>query len=186
MLGLFIASMSIVLVFSLARLAVGVYFHAMKVVYYKSIVVDILDYVCIVMYIIMAIMLAVSLEIAGVYGKGEVNLTVISLAVVGGMFTLERAYKMYMNRNMLGVRSAAFDLKAMSKRAEFESLLNVSMNEITIDKSKFDEFDLLISGDCYSEYSLNVTKTWINKVAVLLIPVVIAIAILTAGVVLAA
>ena len=184
MLELFIASMSLVLIFTIARLAIGVFFHAKEGLYYKSVIVEVLDYVCVLMYIVMAIMLAVSLEFTGVYGKGEVNLTVISLSIVGLLYICERGYKMYQSRNLISIRSAYIDLKMLSKVAPFDLIISASLNEVTVDMDKLDELDASLLDECVSEYQLPVKKTWIKKVLALLTPAVIAIVILIAGVVL--
>ncbi len=182
---LFITVMSIIIVFFVARLAVELYFQSSAGLYYKSFVVEILRYASLVMYIIMAIMLALSLELMEVFTGMEVKLTFYSLGTVGVLYIVERAFHVYKTSDKVTIRSGVIDFKHLSKLKEFEGLIKVSDNMATLDKSRLSELDELLITDSYNHCKLSPNKTFLLKVIELLLPILLATIILTAGVVLA-
>ena len=181
---LFFVMMSIVAIYFIAKLAVSLYFHSSSGVFYKSFVVDIMQYISVLMYIVMAIMLAVLLELMRLYGEMEVKLTAWSLIIVGILYVIERAVKVGDSRHLVGICSRKINLKSLAKSDKFMHIMSVSGSSVTIENANLQEFETLLAENGYEGHKLAVNKDFVCKIIGLVLPVLLSLIIIIAGIVL--
>lgn len=183
---LFIVLMTIVVIYFVAKLAVSLYFHSQSGLFYKAFVIDIMQYISVLMYIVMAIMLAVSLELMQVYGEMEVKLTALSLGIVGILYSIDRAVKIGNTRHLVSLYSKQINLKTLAKSEEFMHIMSESASFVTVKESSLLEFETLLAENGYEGHKLSVNKAFISKTIGLVMPILLSLIILTAGIVIPA
>lgn len=181
---LFIVLMSIVVIYFVAKLAVSLYFHSSSGIFYKAFVIDIMQYISVLMYIVMAIMLAVCLELMQVYGEMEVKLAALSLSIVGVLYFIDRAVKIGKSRHLVSLYSRKINLKTLAKSDKFMHIMSMSASGVTIKDSNLLEFEALLAENGYEGYKLSVNKAFISKMIGLAMPILLSAIILAAGIVL--
>lgn len=119
----FLISIIFSLVFFVGKLAFNTYNLFNKKQIYNNTVSKFISDLSFVFYLLVLIALVLSLRMAGDYGDGEVNLTLIVVAVVAALYIVENAGKYAKNRDYLVVESNFYNFKSLIKKEEFKDVL---------------------------------------------------------------
>lgn len=200
---MFVIIMSIVILFFVANICYEVYMYSKKELVIKGDILEIINCVSMVLYMVMAIMSAVGLNLIGDYVDKELAFTGIVVGILMIVYVLNFAYNLHKNRKFVLMKSYSINLdyniianhyisKAMNIEniEECERLTNppnlmmFGMNIVKKDLyAKRECFDRLKMEFSDIEFKALSNKDILKRLAVKFVPLLIAIAILVVGIV---
>lgn len=177
----FLVSIILSLVFFVSKLVFNIYNLFNKKQVYDNRISKYASDLSFIFYLLTLIALVLSLRLAGDYGNGEVNLTIIVVAIVAVLYVVENVKKYAKNRDYLVLESNFYDFKTLVKKQEFKDILLQSGTDFyLVRKENLDVFKGLLNNE--ESVKKSAKKITIEIVKAVL-PIILCVVILVIGIV---